>query len=100
MAAVMTDLHWLIHQGHVIEFANGSWRPRRNQRPVRLKRRDRSKYPQPKRRSRRPDRGCREASVPIPDSALPTETPASGGTSRHVPEEAVGRSLGEPPPKA
>ena len=22
-AAVMTDLHWLIHQGHVIEFANG-----------------------------------------------------------------------------
>jgi hypothetical protein len=23
MAAVMTDLHWLIHQGHVIEFANG-----------------------------------------------------------------------------
>jgi len=23
MVAVMTDLHWLIHQGHVIEFANG-----------------------------------------------------------------------------
>jgi hypothetical protein len=23
MAAVMTDLHWLIHQGHVIEFGNG-----------------------------------------------------------------------------
>lgn len=23
LAAVMTDLHWLIHQGHVIEFANG-----------------------------------------------------------------------------
>jgi len=23
MAAVLTDLHWLIHQGHVIEFANG-----------------------------------------------------------------------------
>ena len=23
MAAVMTDLHWLVHQGHVIEFANG-----------------------------------------------------------------------------
>ncbi len=23
MAVVMTDLHWLIHQGHVIEFANG-----------------------------------------------------------------------------
>jgi hypothetical protein len=23
MTAVMTDLHWLIHQGHVIEFANG-----------------------------------------------------------------------------
>jgi hypothetical protein len=24
MAAVLTDLHWLIHQGHVIEFANGT----------------------------------------------------------------------------
>jgi hypothetical protein len=23
VAAVMTDLHWLVHQGHVIEFANG-----------------------------------------------------------------------------
>ena len=23
MTAVMTDLHWLVHQGHVIEFANG-----------------------------------------------------------------------------
>lgn len=23
MAAVMTDLHWLVHQGHVIEFGNG-----------------------------------------------------------------------------
>jgi hypothetical protein len=23
MAAVMSDLHWLVHQGHVIEFANG-----------------------------------------------------------------------------
>ncbi|HXJ74518.1 MAG TPA: hypothetical protein VNM37_16825, partial [Candidatus Dormibacteraeota bacterium] len=23
MAAVLTDLHWLVHQGHVIEFANG-----------------------------------------------------------------------------
>jgi len=23
LAAVMTDLHWLVHQGHVIEFANG-----------------------------------------------------------------------------
>jgi hypothetical protein len=23
MAAAMTDLHWLVHQGHVIEFANG-----------------------------------------------------------------------------
>jgi hypothetical protein len=23
MTSVMTDLHWLIHQGHVIEFANG-----------------------------------------------------------------------------
>jgi hypothetical protein len=23
MTVVMTDLHWLIHQGHVIEFANG-----------------------------------------------------------------------------
>ena len=23
MAAVMADLHWLVHQGHVIEFANG-----------------------------------------------------------------------------
>jgi hypothetical protein len=24
MAVVLTDLHWLIHQGHVIEFANGT----------------------------------------------------------------------------
>ena len=23
MAAILTDLHWLVHQGHVIEFANG-----------------------------------------------------------------------------
>ena len=24
MAVVLTDLHWLVHQGHVIEFANGA----------------------------------------------------------------------------
>ena len=24
LTAVMTDLHWLVHQGHVIEFANGA----------------------------------------------------------------------------
>jgi hypothetical protein len=32
-AAVITDLHWLIHQGHIIEFANGQMETARKPQP-------------------------------------------------------------------
>jgi len=44
-AAVITDLHWLIHQGHVIEFANGHMETAKKPLPKPEKRREAAYLP-------------------------------------------------------
>jgi hypothetical protein len=87
MAAVISNLHWLIHQGHVIEFASGVL--------------DTAKAPAP--RPPRPEKppkaaapattptAATEASSPAPESAAPTiegvVTPDE--TAEQAPEAAI-----------
>ena len=67
VAAIQTDLHWLIHQGHVIEFANGTL--------------ETAKRPLP--RPQKPAPPAAPATVPAPSPQ--NETPAAPAT----PESAV-----------
>jgi hypothetical protein len=61
--AVISDLHWLIHQGHVIEFANGVLETAKKPLPKPPK-------PQPK----------PVPAAPAAAEAVPTETPAAPAT--------------------
>jgi hypothetical protein len=66
MAAVISDLHWLIHQGHVIEFAKGL---------IELARKPTLKPPRP------------EPAKPTPQAAPPEETAAD--STAEIPSEAT-----------
>ena len=73
--AVISDLHWLIHQGHVIEFANGILETA--QRPL-------PKPPKPEPKPKAPQLAqapavAVEAAV-APESVAPAETPAEAAT--------------------
>jgi hypothetical protein len=59
MAAVMTDLHWLVHQGHVIEFANGVL--------------ETAKKPAP-----RPEKPAKKEPAAKPEATPPAEPPIEG----------------------
>jgi hypothetical protein len=82
--AVIGDLHWLIHQGHVIEFANGTL--------------ETAKKPAPK--PPKPEKAAAAASEPIeatsisaettepgtigPDVGIPVSTPTEPGMAQHT----------------
>ncbi|PYK99678.1 MAG: hypothetical protein DME19_07800 [Verrucomicrobia bacterium] len=95
---VIADLHWLIHQGHVLEFANGRIESAR--RPI-----VKTPRPEPKRAESGPEPTAAndeipESSKPIvnAESASPTETPREGPPANQrtaqgpVPPEGTGSS--------
>jgi hypothetical protein len=82
--ALASDLHWLIHQGHVIEFANGVL--------------ETAKKPLP-----RPPKPEKKQDVPgataAPSTSPPVETPVVG-TSEEVADQPVAVSAPDPVPEA
>jgi hypothetical protein len=82
--ALASDLHWLIHQGHVIEFANGIL--------------ETAKKPLP-----RPPKPEKKQDVPgataAPSTSPPVETPVVG-TSEEVADQPVAVSAPDPVPEA
>ncbi len=88
VAAINSDLHWLIHQGHVIEFANGI---------IELARKPPPKPPRPE---PKPETKPAEGNAPAPAE---TETTASekGSTELSIPTDtqaAVQGTVGAEPP--
>src|SRR2546430_6997718 len=82
--AVISDLHWLIHQGHVIEFANGILETAKKPIPKPPKP---QKKPEPKPES---TPAPAEAGAPQPaDGAVPVEGPTEPGTTI---EQEIGRA--------
>jgi hypothetical protein len=76
-AALAGDLHWLIHEGHVIEFANGVL--------------DTAKKPLPK--PPKPEKKAGAVAVPAQTPAAPAEAAASDGDAiAVVPPDAAGTS--------
>ncbi len=69
-AAVISDLHWLIHQGHVIEFANGLIEMAKRPIPI-----PKPTKPEPTPTSARGD--APTATPPADATATPSSTPAS-----------------------
>jgi hypothetical protein len=71
--AVITDLHWLIHQGHVIEFTDGRMETAKQPKPK----------PVPPPRPPRPAVAPTPGGSPVPEtpavSAVPAEEPVSDG---------------------
>ena len=84
LEALVRDLHWLVHQGHVIEFANGQL--------------ETAKKPAP-----RPEKKKKEPVAAGADgtAAVSTETPEAAPveSSASASSEVVGESHAEPPPE-
>jgi hypothetical protein len=95
--AVISDLHWLVHQGHVIEFANGTLDTAKKPVP---------KPPKPERKAPTPTPA--PATEPPPEAAATPETavvepPSSDFTQAEtdtpgVPPAEPAADLGEPEP--
>src|SRR6185436_15088221 len=83
VSAVNSDLHWLIHQGHVIEFANAI---------IELARRPIPKPPRPEPKPVEPK------TAEAPKSALPeTKVKADPGDTPQVPASDDGQVVAEGP---
>jgi len=80
--AVIADLHWLIHQGHVIEFANGMLDTAKKPLP-------RPPKPEAKPAEEKPAESPAEAVAP-PEAALvaPVETAEAGAVEAPISEVA------------
>ncbi len=98
LAAVMTDLHWLIHQGHVIEFANGVLETAKKPAPKPVK------QPKPaKTETAAATEATAEAAAPEAGEVTGAEAPASIATETPAaPAEAVAETAApaEAPPVA
>jgi hypothetical protein len=82
MAAVMSDLHWLVHQGHVIDFSNGFLEVARKPPP-------RPPKPEPAQPAH-----AATAATPV---AVTTETATAPGETTQAPSLA-GEAFSAPPP--
>jgi hypothetical protein len=89
-SAIITDLHWLVHQGHVIEFANGTL--------------ETAKKPAPKPAPKAPVKQAAESDAP---AATPSEeapeatTPIAAEQPAEIPAEPIVQAApdaGEPTP--
>ena len=72
---VIADLHWLIHQGHVIEFANG--RIETAKKPI-----PRPPRPEPKPAATQAERAAVPETTPGAETAPPAPTESDGASSR------------------
>lgn len=90
-SAIIGDLHWLIHQGHVIEFANGLMETAKKPAP--------KPQPTPKKKRVKPAAEKKPAAEPAPGQApeTPTEPKASGPSK---PEGVPDAPAGEPATEA
>ncbi len=71
--AVIADLHWLVHQGHVIEFANGVL--------------ETAKKPLP--RPQKPERKTAPATAPAAEATAPVESAANESSAPAEPSAVV-----------
>ena len=79
--AVLSDLHWLVHQGHVVEYANGQ-----------MEIAPKPQQPQPKKKKPKPDK---KPKTEKPTAAeAPADAPDTGETK---PAETPEPSTAEPP---
>ena len=82
--AVIADLHWLIHQGHVIEFANGTLETAKKPAPKPPKP---EKAPAPASEPMEATNICIETSEPGsagPDAGIPVSAPTEPGMAHHA----------------
>ncbi|MCC6232218.1 MAG: hypothetical protein IT580_06210 [Verrucomicrobiales bacterium] len=89
LQALVTDLHWLIHEGHVIEFANGrieaAKKPAPRPQPV----------PRPPKAPRPPQPGAPSAAAPAPEATAPV---ANEGSAIETVEGSVSDAVAETAP--
>ena len=96
ITAVITNLHWLVHQGHVIEFANGILETARKPLP---------KPPKPEKKPEAAPSGAHHEPAPIEFSAAPDQkvaenepaalAPASEETGEAVRDLSAGQTASE-----
>jgi hypothetical protein len=86
LEALVRDLHWLVHQGHVIEFANGQL--------------ETAKKPAPRPEKKKKEEPAAAANADG-TAAVSTETPEAAPveSSASASSEVVGESHAEPPPE-
>ena len=89
---VLADLHWLVHQGHVIEFANGELETAKKPHPK----------PQPKKKVAvakvpKPDAAAKDASTEQPAAPVDTTAASDVATSAPVAETAATAPASEVP---
>ena len=91
--ALLSDLHWLVHQGHVIEYANGQMEVAPKPQPPQQKK----KKPKPEKKEEAPaaEEAKAETTPAEPEAegqAEATETPAEPATE---PAKGEGQALGQ-----
>ena len=86
--ALIADLHWLIHQGHVIEFANGQMETAKKPAP---------RPPKPEAKEGKPEAAPKEVK---PEEAASTEAPAATEATKPVEPAADPANPETPPPAA
>jgi hypothetical protein len=91
LEALVRDLHWLVHQGHVIEFANGQLETAKKPAPRPEKKKKEEPAPAPGDGAARSIEGA-PVSTETPEAA-PVESSASATS------EVPGESHAEPPPE-
>lgn len=89
--AILSDLHWLVHQGHVVEYANGQMEIAPKPQP-----------PQQKKKKPRPDKKPKaEPPVTGGTSSTSSQTPAEAPAAEEAkPAETSEPSAAEPEPSA
>lgn len=97
LAAVMTDLHWLVHQGHVIEFANGILETAKKPapKPVKAPKPAKTETSTPGAETTAPEAG--EVTGAGAPASISTETPAPATEPTAPAAEAVPVATDAPP---
>ena len=91
LEALVRDLHWLVHQGHVIEFANGQLETAKKPAP----------RPEKKKKEPAPGAAVEGATSAEASAGVSTETPEAAPmeSSASATSEVAGESHAEPPPE-
>jgi hypothetical protein len=89
LEALVRDLHWLVHQGHVIEFANGQLETAKK--PA----------PRPEKKKKETPAVAADGTTASAEGSVSTETPEAAPveSSASATSEVPGESHAEPPPE-